>query len=100
MRLARVIGKVWATAKDASLNGLRFSVIQPLNHRQEPEGGVLVAIDAIGSGEGEVVFYVGGGDAMLAFPGRSIPSDASIVAIVDAVNTVGLPEALERGNVP
>lgn len=100
MRLARVIGKVWATAKDSSLTGLRFSVIQPLNYRQEPEGGTVVAIDAIGSGEGDVVFYVGGGDATLAFPGRSIPSDASIVGIVDAVNAVGLPVSLAQGNEP
>ncbi|MBM3264887.1 MAG: EutN/CcmL family microcompartment protein [candidate division Zixibacteria bacterium] len=87
MRLAKVIGKVWATAKDDSLRGLRFSVIQPLNYRREPEGGTLVAIDAIGAGEDETVFYVGGADATLAFPGRSIPSDASIVGIVDRVHT-------------
>lgn len=85
MRLARITGKVWATAKDASLNGLRFYIIQPLDYRQQPEGGTLVAIDAIGAGEGEIVFWVGGGDATLAFPGRSIPSDASIVGIVDTV---------------
>ena len=83
MRLGRIIGKMWATAKVESLKGIRFHVMQPLDHHSKP----IVAIDAIGAGEGEMVFWVGGGDAILTIPGRRLPSDASIVGIVDQLNT-------------
>jgi ethanolamine utilization protein EutN len=88
VRLGKVIGKVWATAKDASLHGVRFYVLQPLDYRRQPEGAPIIAVDAIGSGEEEVVFWVGGADATLALSGRSIPSDASIVGIVDSVHHI------------
>ena len=87
MRLGRIIGKMWATAKVESLEGIRFHVMQPLDHHSKSEGNPIVAIDAIGAGEGEMVFWVGGGDAILAIPDRRLPSDASIVGIVDQLNT-------------
>jgi ethanolamine utilization protein EutN len=47
----------------------------------------MIAIDAVGAGEGETVFWVGGADASLAIPDRILPSDASIIGIVDQLNT-------------
>lgn len=88
MRLGRIIGKVWATAKIDTLRGIRLHVMQPLDHHRQPEGYPIIAIDAIGAGEGETVFWVGGGDATLAIPDRVLPSDASIIGIVDQLNTV------------
>lgn len=87
MRLGRIVGKVWATAKIDSLKGLRLHVMQPLDHHSRPEGRPIIAIDAIGAGEGETVFWVGGADATLAIPDRTLPSDASIVGIVDQMQT-------------
>lgn len=87
MRLGRIIGKMWATAKVESLKGIRFHVMQPLDHHSKPEGNPIVAIDAIGADEGEMVFWVGGADAILAIPDRTLPSDASIIGIVDQLNT-------------
>lgn len=86
MRLGRVIGKVWATAKSPSLTGLTLFVMQPLNHDRKPAGSPIIAVDSVGAGEGETVFWVGGAEATLAIQGRVIPSDASIVGIVDSVN--------------
>jgi ethanolamine utilization protein EutN len=86
MRLGRVIGKVWATAKEPSLKGVRLYIMQPLDYGQRPEGSPIIAVDGVGAGEGEIVFWVGGADATLVFPGRTVPSDASIVGIVDQVN--------------
>lgn len=87
MRLGIVTGKIWATRKDASLDGIKLYVLQPLDYLLAPQGSPLIAIDAIGAGEGDTVFWVGGGDATLAFDGRIIPSDASIVGIVDSVHS-------------
>ena len=86
MRLGRVIGKVWATAKSPSLTGLTLFVMQPLNHDRKPAGSPIIAVDSVGAGEDETVFWVGGAEATLAIQGRVIPSDASIVGIVDSVN--------------
>ena len=88
MRLGRIIGKVWATKKDASLSGVALFVLQPLDYEQMPQGQPIIAVDAIGAGEGETVFWVGGGDATLAFDGKITASDASIVGIVDSVNAI------------
>jgi ethanolamine utilization protein EutN len=87
MRLGRIIGKVWATAKIDTLTGIRLHVMQPLDHHRQPEGNPMIAIDAVGAGEGETVFWVGGADASLAIPDRILPSDASIIGIVDQLNT-------------
>ena len=87
MRLGKIIGKVWATRKEASLHGLKLYVMQPLDHHQTPQGPTLIAVDAVGAGESETVFWVAGAEATLAFEGRTIPSDASIVGIVDSVHT-------------
>ena len=88
MRLGRIIGKVWATAKIDSLKGIRLHVMQPLDHRNRPEGTPIIAVDAIGAGDGETVFWVGGAEATLAIPDRILPADASIIGIVDQVNTL------------
>ena len=87
MRLGRNIGKVWATAKTSTLHGVTLFVMQPLNHDRKPAGLPIIAADSVGSGEGEVVFWVGGADATLAIPGRTIPVDAAIVGIIDSMHT-------------
>lgn len=87
MRLGRIIGKVWATRKDPSLHSVKLYFMQPLDYHQQSEGTPVIAADAIGAGEGEVVFWVGGGEATLAFPDRIISSDVSIVGIVDSMYT-------------
>ncbi|MBI4551745.1 MAG: EutN/CcmL family microcompartment protein [Candidatus Latescibacteria bacterium] len=87
MRLGHIIGKVWATAKTPTLTGVTLFVMQPLNHHRKPAGTPIIVVDSVGAGEGETVFWVGGAEATLAIQGRVIPSDASIVGIVDKVNT-------------
>jgi microcompartment protein CcmK/EutM len=42
-----------------------------------------VAVDSVGAGAGEDVFYVRGREAALPFLPREVPTDAAIVAIVD-----------------
>ncbi len=86
MKLGRVTGKVWATIKDKKLNGLTLYTMQPIDEAGKNVGGELVVVDTIGSREGDTVFWVGGAEATFAFPDHQIPSDASIVGLVDRLD--------------
>lgn len=86
MRIVRVIGSVVSTVKADALTGAKLLVVVPLGetHAVEP----YVAVDTVGAGRGEVVLVATGGAARLA--GRQTsqaPVDATIVAIVDRLET-------------
>jgi len=83
MQLARVIGDVVVTRKDDSLSGIKLLIIQPLTPEREAAGRTLVAVDAVGAGVGEEVFYVRGKEASFPFYPAEPPVDAGIVGIVD-----------------
>jgi len=87
MKLARVIGRVWATIKDPKLTGVQLSVIQPVNEKLESMGLPLVAADILNSKENDLVYWVGGAEATFVLPDRQIPSDVSIVGLVDRMDT-------------
>ncbi len=83
MQLARVIGGVVATQKDASLSGITLLIVQPLTVDRQPAGRPLVAVDSVGAGVGEEVFFVRGREASFPFHPAEPPVDAGIVGIVD-----------------
>jgi ethanolamine utilization protein EutN len=83
MQLARVIGDVVATRKDENLVGIKLLVVQPLTPDHQPTGRPLVAVDAVGAGIGEDVFFVRGKEASFPFYPVEAPVDAGIVGIVD-----------------
>jgi len=84
MRLARVVGNVCATVKDPQLEGLKLLVLQPIDAAGEDVGSQLIALDAVGAGSGETVYWSGRREACLAFDPQ-VPSDASVTGIVDSV---------------
>jgi microcompartment protein CcmK/EutM len=84
MQLARVIGTVVATVKNESLEGRTLLVIQTLSKDLEPAGKPMVAVDAIGAGVGELVFWCRGREASFPFKREDTPTDCTIVAIVDS----------------
>jgi microcompartment protein CcmK/EutM len=86
MFLARVVGTVVASRKDAGLVGTKLLVIQPLRPDRSPAGAPLVAVDAVGAGAREEVFYVRGREASFPFLPAEVPTDAAIVGIVDHWN--------------
>ena len=88
MQLARVLGEVVATMKDANLTGLKLLVLQPLSATGEAAGRTLVAVDSVGAGVGEDVFFVRGREAAFPFYPAEPPTDACIVGIVDHWNVV------------
>ena len=83
MQIARVIGDVVATRKDESLTGIKLLIVQPLAPDRRPVGRPLVAVDAVGAGVGEDVFFVRGKEASFPFYPAEPPVDAGIVGIVD-----------------
>jgi microcompartment protein CcmK/EutM len=83
VQIAKVIGDVVTTVKDANLNGIKLLLLQPLDHDGQSTGRTLVAIDAVGAGVGETVFFVRGKEASFPFHPIEVPADAGIVGIVD-----------------
>ena len=84
MQLARVIGNVVATVKNDSLEGRMLLVVQSLDSNLRPQGSPLVALDAIGAGVGELVFWCRGKEASFPFRREDTPTDCTIVGIVDS----------------
>lgn len=83
MQLAKVIGDIVVTRKDENLVGLKLLLLQPVTPGREPAGRPLVAVDAVGAGVGEEVFFVRGKEASFPFHPSEPPVDAGIVGIVD-----------------
>jgi microcompartment protein CcmK/EutM len=83
VHLARVIGTVVASRKDDGLGGVTLLIVQPLTADHAATGKPLVAVDSVGAGTGEDVFYVRGREASFPFLPREVPADAAIVGIVD-----------------
>jgi len=87
MQLARVIGEVVSTIKDANLTGMKLLVLQPLTAAGEATGRTLVALDSVGAGVGENVFCARGREAAFPFYPAEPPADAAIIGIVDHWDT-------------
>ena len=83
MQLARVIGDVVMTRKDEKLAGITLLIVQPLTPDRKPAGRPLVAVDSVGAGIGEEVFFVRGREASFPVHPAEPPVDAGIVGIVD-----------------
>ena len=84
MFLGRIIGHVVSTAKHPGLEGQKLLLVQPLARDGSDRGRPFVAVDAVGAGARETVYWCRGREAALAFAGE-VPTDASIVGIVDSV---------------
>ncbi len=83
MQMARVIGDVVASRKDPLLTAVPLLLIQPIGVDGQPAGRPLVAVDSVGAGAGEHVFFVRGKEASFPFHPVEVPADAGIVGIID-----------------
>lgn len=83
MQIGRVIGDVVATRKDPTWQGVPLLLVQPLNADRTPQGRPLVAVDSVGAGVGEHVFFVRGKEASFPFHPTEVAADAGIVGILD-----------------
>lgn len=89
MFLARVTGRVVSTMKAPGLDAVTLLLVQPLNAQLEPAGRTLIAADAVGAGAGEVVYCCKGKEASFPFLPREVPTETSVVAIVDEISREG-----------
>lgn len=84
MKIAKVIGNIWATRKEDKLAGIKLLIVQPINIIDGSKDKTpIVAADIIGAGIGETVIIVGGSSARGAAGSLNIPVDATVVGIVD-----------------
>ncbi len=90
MVLGRVAGTVVSTNKEERLEGIRFLLVEKVDPAtMDGSKSYVVAMDAVGAGIGEVVFYVSGSSSRLTAVTEGKPSDATITAIVDSVELGG-----------
>ena len=83
MQLARVLGPLVSTQKHRKLEGAKLLLVQPIGADGAEVGRPLVAVDSVGAGVGETVFFVRGKEASFPFYPVEPPVDAGIVGIVD-----------------
>jgi ethanolamine utilization protein EutN/carbon dioxide concentrating mechanism protein CcmL len=89
MILAKVLGTVVSTRKDRGLSGLKLLLAREVDAAFQPSGAQVVAVDAVGAGEGEIVLVAAGSSARLTEVTRDRPVDHVICGIVDAVEREG-----------
>lgn len=91
MQIARVKGTVVSTTKSEKLNGLKLLIVKPVDiETLEEKGSMIVAIDAVGAGEGEIVMIVGGSSSRQTALTDGKPVDMSIVGIIDSMDVNGV----------
>ena len=81
-----MVGCVWSTAKHKDLEGQRLLVVERLTPEMKATGVTTVCTDATGAGAGEVVYYCRSRESSFAFHPKDVPTDATIVAIVDSIH--------------
>ena len=89
MQLARVVGRVVATIKQDTLSAVTLQWIQPVSTTGADVGKALVAVDRVGVGPGEVVYFITSREAALTLDNPFAAVDAGIVGKVDWVTVAG-----------
>ncbi|MFW6137611.1 MAG: EutN/CcmL family microcompartment protein [Spirochaetota bacterium] len=90
MVLARVVGTVVSTRKEPKIEGIKFLLIEKIDPgTMKGLGEYVVAMDSVGANPGEIVFYAAGSSSRMTSVTQGRPSDATITAIVDAIEIKG-----------
>jgi ethanolamine utilization protein EutN len=90
MLLARVVGNVVATQKNAKLEGSKLLLVQPVDVDGAPRGAAVLAIDSVDAGVGDRVLLIQDGRSAQLVLGRGVAAvDAAVVGVVDAVELAG-----------
>ena len=86
MILGRVIGSIVSTIHHPIVNGRTLLVAERLDQKGHPGGGYIIAVDAIGAGQGETVLILDeGSGARQILADNAAPVRSIVVGIVDAV---------------
>jgi len=90
-----VTGSVVATQKTESMTGHKLLVVEPYRlddkgrDRLVSTGRTFIAVDTLGAGEGQFVLVTQGSSARLTPETKSLPIDAVVIGLVDAVRIEG-----------
>jgi len=95
MMMGLVVGTVVSTRKNEDLVGLRFLVVNELDQNMKETGRMVVAVDSLNAGVGEVVLYASGSSARQTEATKNRPVDATIMAIVDELAVDGVSRYLK-----
>ncbi|MBX7097887.1 MAG: EutN/CcmL family microcompartment protein [Myxococcaceae bacterium] len=89
MLLGKVVGTVVSTKKESTLDGSTFLLVRGMDLEGKDTSTLVVAVDAVGAGVGEVVLYASGSSARQTEVTKDRPVDATIMAIVDQLEVGG-----------
>jgi len=87
MILGQVLESVVASQKNQSLHGKKIFTVQPVNEKCEKSGSVILALDHVQAGPGDIVLICREGNGcrqMLSDDGA--PVNAVIAGIVDHID--------------
>lgn len=88
MKIGKVIGNVVSTRKDASFEGLKLLLLQPVDENYVSYGEPVIACDQLQAGVGDYVLFEGGREAALALENWYNPSDAAVLGIIDDIEVM------------
>jgi ethanolamine utilization protein EutN len=86
MRLAEVVGNVWATRKVESVRSLKMMLVRLLDSDLKPAGELWVAADVVDAGVGDRVIVAVGRAARLAVGDEAAAVSAAVIGVVDSLD--------------
>ncbi|HRS53373.1 MAG TPA: EutN/CcmL family microcompartment protein [Bacteroidales bacterium] len=91
MVLAKVIGTVVATRKAENIGGIKFLLLEKIDPISlKGKNDFVIAMDSVGAGEGEIVFYASGSSARFTKTTEGKSTDSTVVAIVELIEKDGI----------
>ncbi len=88
MQLGKVVGRVVCSQRIDEISSMRLLIVQPMDPERRPTGKPVVAADAVNAGQGEIIYFVGGTEAAMAFDYLN-PLDLAVVGIADSIGIGG-----------
>lgn len=91
MILGQVVGSLWASQQDPGFDGQALKLVVPQDARSgEVAGNTVLAVDLVGSRQGDSVLIVyEGSSSRLVIGSDSTPAEAVIIGIVDQLDVSG-----------
>lgn len=90
MILAKVVGTVVSSQKAQKMEGFKLLLLEKIDPiTMKGKNDFVVSVDSVGAGVGEIVFYVSGSSARCTKATEGLPTDSTVVAIVDFIEKDG-----------
>ncbi len=91
MILGQVVSSLWSSQQDPGFDGQALKVVMPQDARSgQVYGTAVLAVDVVGSRQGDTVLVVyEGSSSRLVLGSDTTPAEAVIVGIVDRLDVAG-----------